>query len=111
MGNSKLFPSSNQKVKAHTFTLKFDQLSRVLSTPIGISIPESTKPEYNTRGIWDTGASGTVITQNVIKALDLKPTGIATVNTASLSGVISNTYLIDVWLKANLRLNVRATVG
>lgn len=90
---------------SHCFTLKFTGIARVLHTPIALSIPTTEKiiqPKHQTRCIWDTGASGTVITQNVVDALGLKPSGMTSVNTASERNKITNTYEVDVLLSDNL---------
>jgi predicted aspartyl protease len=84
----------------HCFTLKFTGRARVLHTPIAVALPSLAfdQPKYQTRCIWDTGASGTVITQKVVDALGLKPSGQTTVNTASERNKISDTFEIDLFL-------------
>lgn len=100
---------------SHCFTLKFTGIARVLHTPVSIAIPakeHTLQPKHQTRCIWDTGASGTVITQEVVDALGLKPTGITKVNTASETGKISNTFEIDLFLSDELVFeNLTVTLG
>jgi predicted aspartyl protease len=90
--------------RMHCFTLKHTGRARVLHTPVTLALPslDFTSPKFQTRCIWDTGASGTVITQNVIDALGLKPTGQTTINTASERNKISDTYEVDIFLSDSL---------
>ena len=55
------------------------------------SAPEPTMQEF--QGIWDTGASGSVITQKVVDACGMKPTGMKLVNTANGQD-LQETYLV-----------------
>lgn len=85
------------------FTLKAAGRMNVLKTQCGIS--EAFDPKIQTRhpavnqyeAIWDTGATGTVITSKVAKELGLKPTGLITSNHAGGSSLVS-TYLVNVYL-------------
>ena len=96
----------------HSFTLKGKGLLPVIITPIEISPVKESIRRFSTSGIWDTGASGTVITQEVVSALNLQPTGIARVNTASESGKLTSTYDIEIHFSDHLIINIpRATLG
>jgi predicted aspartyl protease len=98
----------------HCFTLKFTGISRVMITPVAISSPtvNYSSPKYQTRCIWDTGCSTTTITQNVVDALGLKPTGVTTVNTASATNVRTSTFQIDFFLSDNLVFqNITVNLG
>lgn len=54
-------------------------------------------PGINYAGIWDTGATNTVITEKVVNELNLKPTGMTQVHTAS--GTENRpTYLVNIRL-------------
>lgn len=77
-------------------------LLRQLTSPVDIFVPnQTTSNRYN--AIWDTGASGTVITQEVVNNLGLIPTGMSMVHTAN--GVAQqNTYIIDIALSAGIFL-------
>jgi len=93
--------------KVHTFTLKGKGIVNCIHTPLHIAKPgtatnfnDATKIEI--RGIWDTGATNTVITKKVIDALKLVPTGMTTVNTASEQGRQVSTYVIDLYLNPQL---------
>ena len=85
------------------FTSKLDYLARSLKTGCGVSeayddsfggIPPAVL-QYE--AIWDTGATGTVITSKVVNDLGLKPTGFVTLNHAGGSDRV-NTYLVNVYL-------------
>ena len=90
------------------FTSTYLKLSRVLINEVKItkatSLPKISEvlpiedydfKEY--KAIWDTGATGSVITEKVVEELDLKPTGMVIVSTAS-GETIANTYIVNIWL-------------
>ncbi|MBA7558385.1 hypothetical protein ES705_51185 [subsurface metagenome] len=86
-----------------SFTTSYKTLSKVLSNKVIITNP---KPELIPPGdyyfkrynvIWDTGATGSVITKKVVQELGLKPVGMVKVHTAS-DTTIANVYLIYIWL-------------
>jgi hypothetical protein len=79
------------------FTIKSTGgLLRVLVTDASILVPGG-GGQMNVKAIWDTGATGSAITDRVVSALGLVPTGMAQVHTAG--GVINqNTYTIDMRL-------------
>lgn len=104
----------NKTQDIHSFTLKGKGLLNILHTPIEISKPDDLLPKnrFKTRGIWDTGASGSVITKEVVEYLDLKPSGQSFVNTASESNRLTDTFKIDLYLKNDLRIKCsRVTLG
>ena len=76
-----------QQVKC--FTVRAEGRLRVLHTKVHVANPLAAKPgglfrfdrEYS--GIWDTGATSTVITQCVVDDLGLKPISMTSVSTAS----------------------------
>ena len=71
-------------------------LLKVLVTDINIHA-SGTPQASSVKAIWDTGASGSAITNKVVKQLGLIPTGMAQVHTAN--GVATqNTFTIDVGL-------------
>ena len=78
-----------------SFTLKSKGgLLNVLSTVVHIHNP-NTGAFLPFNAIWDTGATGTAITSNVVKSLGLIPTGGKNVSTAN--GIIyQNTHIINV---------------
>ena len=79
-------PFSNRS--RNGFTQLYEGLTRVLNSKIGVTgpfLPNSGKPEpriVKFDAIWDTGASGSVITNNVVLALNLKPIDRQIVQTA-----------------------------
>lgn len=79
------------------FTLKSNSgLSNQLVTLVNIIFP-NTKQSIEVNAIWDTGATSSVITKNVVKKLGLLPTGRSHVSTANGSA-IQDTYIIDLAL-------------
>jgi len=89
--------------RSHAITVKAEGIQRLLITDIEISLPDATD-KTKAKAIWDTGASGSVITEKVAKDLGLISTGVTKVNTASEIGVETPTYVIDLWLKPDLRV-------
>lgn len=85
---------------------------------VGVSVPflgdPSTQKDLLIKpfsGVWDTGATNSVITKNVVDALKLKPTGQTEVHTASGTS-FANTYLINMYLPSNVFIpNLRVTQG
>ena len=88
---------------SYALTQKSSGRARALVTVIAITPPDVFNQQYDTRAIWDTGASGTVITQKVVDALGLQPTGFAKINTASQKNIDSPTFLINVVLQSGQR--------
>ena len=85
------------------FTAQYNGIARVLISKVAIADPiksrlndEIPKP-VEFESIWDTGATGTVITKKVVNALELIPTGGVEVSTANGKCYV-NTYVIDLWL-------------
>lgn len=89
------------------FTSTYPKISKFLINEVMITkaiSPTMSKilkiDDYNFKkynAIWDTGATGSVITEKVAKELDLKPTGMALVSTASGEN-FANTYIVNIWL-------------
>lgn len=102
---------SSPALQRHAITFKSNGgLMRVLHTPVYIATPNGPNKEF--RGIWDTGASATVITQKVVDDLNLKPIGITKVNTASERDFQTYQFLIDIYLKQDLVIkDVMVTLG
>ncbi|MCX3266535.1 aspartyl protease family protein [Pedobacter agri] len=77
-----------------SLTLKGAGILRVIETPIIIHNP-ATNNSIKYSAIWDTGATGSVITKKVSADLGLIPTGMSHVNTAN--GVaIQRTFTVDI---------------
>lgn len=88
--------------KIHALTVKYTGFSNVLQSKatMGVAFDPKTTPPTKTlefNAIWDTGATASVITQNVANKCGLKPTGMVQVHTASGSNT-SNTYLVSLAL-------------
>ena len=67
-------------------------------------------------GIWDTGATNTIITRKVVQELNLQPSGRETVQAVGAGDQIhefeANTYLINVYLPNNVTIiAIRASEG
>ena len=62
---------------------------------------ESDEPEpaaHQFDGIWDTGATGSLISANVVERCDLKQTGVATIRTANGNEDTVPTYIVNLRL-------------
>lgn len=86
------------------FTMRYKSKVRVLTSNIGIFLPVTKeeamkhKPDIKSyTAIWDTGATGTVITKKVADDIGLKPTGVIEMNHAGGKDM-QNTYLINIIL-------------
>lgn len=83
------------------FTLKSTGIASQLVTPITVmeafnpAAPPSTLPRsFNTEALWDTGASKSVVSPNVVSTLQLIPVGVANVSHPRGSSS-SPTYLLN----------------
>jgi len=98
-------------------TIAGDGLLKYLPSQIEICTPVtdlSKGPEKSSgqlMGIWDTGATGSVITQKVVDILKLEPIGLTQVNTAS-GQETSPVYLVDMILPNKVLIQgLRVTLG
>lgn len=97
------------------FTIVWPGLARSLDSQIGISQPgqilqAGLQPVFY-RAIWDTGATGSVITERVAKDLKLKPTGMTQVSTAG-GTMLQNEYFVNIYLPNKVYVpDVRVTEG
>jgi len=98
----------------HALTIRYIGIRRVITSSVGVSAPFLGSAEVKIipfAGIWDTGASSSVLTKNVVERLNLKPTGQTRVNHAGGSD-ITNTYLVNFILPMNVTIeNVVVTEG
>lgn len=100
------------------FTTRYSGRVRVLKTEVGIFLPlsqdELRQKQPNVRpciAVWDTGATGTVITKPIADALGLKPIGVTEVFHAQGSS-LTNEYLVNVALPNGVVIGgVRVTEG
>jgi Aspartyl protease len=101
----------------HGFTLTATGRLRVLRTTCHAcqafdprTVPQQQHPPYSQfQAIWDTGATGSVITQDVVNTCGLKPIGMVKVQSAN--GVAdTETYLVNLRLPNNVTIpNVTVT--
>jgi len=102
----------NNSIQTHSFTIKSNGIQRMLAQKIQITGVNNAGNAFSTFGIWDTGATGSVITKEVAAKLGIVSTGMTTVNTASQTGHDTETYLVDIFLKNDLRIQgVEVTIG
>jgi predicted aspartyl protease len=91
-------------------------LLNTISSPVKIAQARSISglatvdmPEFTS--VWDTGATGTVVSPEVVRTCDLKQTGTTYVKTAN-DEMLTNVYLVDVWLPNGVMFyNMKATEG
>ena len=101
------------------FSSTYDRVSRVLINEVYISsaIKSSSKqisrpPDSKQyKALWDTGATGSVITRKVVDECGLKPISIANVHHAKGTGT-SNVYLVSIFLPHGVCItSLRVTEG
>jgi predicted aspartyl protease len=84
------------------FTTAYNRISRILKSKvvIGIAFNPATSdapPVKEFDAIWDTGATGSVISKNVVDVCNLHPIGMTKVHTASGEDVC-HVYLVSIGL-------------
>lgn len=105
-----------QKVTTYGFTTKSEGIVRVLSSPVKIAQafdPQTGQPqplkEY--KGIWDTGATNSAISDKVVMECGLKPIGVTKVFHAD-GETLSDVFLISLVLPNNVGIpSLRVTKG
>jgi predicted aspartyl protease len=98
-------------MKTRILTVEYPTLVSAVKTKILVTVPTNSTAQGAYKAIWDTGATNTVISQQVIEELGLEPIGVTLVNT---SGGIRQTYtyLIHLTLENQVRFqHVRVTEG
>ena len=89
-------------VQSHAFTVSADGLLDELITPCGIAPAAGGVPgEFRDfLALWDTGATGSAITMNVVEQCGLRPIGVTGVDHAGLDERPDEThlYLVDIGL-------------
>lgn len=93
---------------AHSFTARYTGLARDIITDIHISKPTTDSKEvdgdkrvHKTSALWDTGATGSVITTAIAAQLGLKPTSMTRVFHAG-GTTYENVYFVDIYLPNNV---------
>ena len=97
-------------MKTRILTVEYPSLVLAVKTHIVVTNP-MTEIQGEYKAIWDSGATNTVISQEIIRALALEPIGVTLVNT---SGGIRQTYtyLIHVTLENRVQFqHIRVTEG
>lgn len=91
-----------------SFTIEFSGLSNKIITPVGISEVFDPTAEinpsykiYNTNALWDTGATGSVITESTAKYLGIVPTGKIQISHAGGKS-FCYTYIVNLFLPNNV---------
>lgn len=82
------------------FTEKYDSIKRKL---INSAVVESNSDVVPVKAQWDTGATGTCISRDLVQKLHLQPTGMVEVHTPSGKGVM-NKYMINLVLNNEVRI-------
>lgn len=97
------------------FTYSFNGKVRELIVPAKVSLPipgkikEDDKRIFDTLALWDTGASGSVITKSLAQKMGLKPQSRQKVYHAGGQS-ISNVYIVNIYFEPKIRvLSVRVT--
>lgn len=92
---------------SRAFTATGCKIERKLSSEITVQKDEKT---YKTIALWDTGASGTCISQDVINELALNPSGCVDMATPSGSSK-ANTYILDLLLPNHVKVKDLIVIG
>jgi len=112
-------PSSPQSV---SFTARYSGRTNKLTTEVliwkpqspGMNIavpPDVVKDAKKYVGIWDTGATNSVISQKVVDECDLRPIGMAMVHSATESK-LCETFLVSIFLPNKVGIpSIRVTKG
>lgn len=84
------------------FKKNYHHIVREIETDVAVKLPlvlrSGKKSSWvNARGIWDTGATRTAITNKIVQLLGLKATGKATVFGVNSKAIV-NRYLVDIKL-------------
>lgn len=102
--------SNRRRRLHHAFRIEWPGLKVELTTPCFVTphlLPGEISEDFPVGEflfVWDTGATGSVITSDVVQSLGLVPTGIVTVQGVN-SIVDVPTYLVDIVLPNNLRVS------
>lgn len=92
----------------HAFTTFFNGLSNRLYNEAQVVYKDNT---FNTSlALWDTGATGTCVSENVVNTLNLKPVSYTKIQTPSGEDV-RPLYLVDVVLRNNVRITDLKVIG
>ena len=87
--------------KMYSFTIRYPELTSSIITTASVAYNGNVKAVN--RALWDTGATVTCVSRDIVQSLGMIPTGRQAVNTPSGEAVF-NTYLVDVCLPNNVFL-------
>lgn len=92
----------NDKTFHHAFSKSYNAIVNVLKTYAEIAFPKATNPDqdkkfYTFQAIWDTGATNSVITKNVVEKVGLKPSGRVECHGVHGTSTV-DTYIVDIVL-------------
>jgi uncharacterized protein YchJ len=87
--------------QGYYFTYRYQGISRYLITPAKVGPANNRQHNIDIKALWDTGATFSLITQEVAKQLNLKPISKTMMSTPSDKNVVSNVYLINLSLPNN----------
>jgi predicted aspartyl protease len=95
------------------FTSKYIGLSyQLISSDTKIESSLEKSDCIDIRALWDTGATGSVVTPNIAKKLNLKPVEIATITTPSDKDKLTNIYCVNIYLPNKVKVSdVRVAEG
>ncbi len=101
-------------MRARSFTIAAKGLVRTLKSAISVSAynPAGIPAFLDFKGLWDTGATGSVITQKVVDALKLSPIDFVTVHHVQGESPLTEVYIVDFALPNKVGLSgLRVTKG
>jgi hypothetical protein len=76
---------------SNAITYRYNDIAREITTPIYVSMPDKNAQEFV--GVWDTGATNSVITLEVARRLNLCSEGSTVINGVTGSQVVDS-YLV-----------------
>jgi hypothetical protein len=109
-----MMPSPNQ-MHVRTLTTAYSGIPQMITSPVEISaaflpgVAREALPRLSRIGIWDTGATNTVVTQDIIETLHLRPVGMKCISTSG--GMYERyVYLISLTLESHAHFPVLEAV-
>ena len=92
---------------SRAFTTRYGKRADLLQAQVGVCLPEDTQKDqvqiHQYIGIWDTGATNSAITKDVIERLGLKPIRLAKIYHAGGKALV-NVYLINLILEDDVMI-------
>jgi hypothetical protein len=108
---------TNKLPRVHTLTVNAQTRALAIMTPLDISEaydPSSGDPQppwHSYRGIWDTGATNTVICERIVKEVGISRTGMGIANTAGGKFSVDR-FLVNVRLPSGIAFSgIQVTKG